>query len=60
MMEKWDFETCKSVILKIFENISKYAILKYSSIVVIKCILFSDIKSIKIASKFLFYSVFLL
>ena len=56
MMEKWDFETCKSVILKIFENISKYAILKYSSIVVIKCILFSDIKSIKIASKFLFYS----
>ena len=56
MMEKWDFETCKSVILKIFENISKYAILKYSSIVVIKCILFSDIKTIKIASKILFYS----
>ena len=56
MMEKWDFETCKSVILKIFEDISKYAILKYSSIVVIKCILFSDIKTIKIASKILFYS----
>ena len=56
MMEKWDFETCKSVILKIFEDISKYAILKYSSIVVIKCIIFSDIKTIKFASKILFYS----
>jgi len=56
IMEKWDFETCKNMILKIFEDISKYAILKFSSIVVLKCVLISDIKSIKNVSKNLFTS----
>ena len=54
IMEKWDFETCKNMILKIFEDISKYAILKFSSIVVLKCVLVSDIKNIKYVSKILF------
>ncbi len=56
IMEKWDFETCKNMILKIFEDISKYAILKFSSIVVLKCVLVSDIKNIKNVSKILFTS----
>ena len=56
IMEKWDFETCKNLILKIFENISKYSILKFSSIVVLKCVLISDIKNIKNVSKIFFSS----
>ena len=56
IMEKWDFETCKNLILKIFENISKYSILKFSSIVVLKCVLISDIKNIKNISKIFFSS----
>ena len=56
IMEKWDFETCKNLILKIFENISKYSILKFSSIVVLKCVLISDIKKFKNVSKIFFSS----
>ena len=56
MMEKWDFETCKNMILKIFENISKYSVLKVSSLVVLKCVLCSDIKTLKYGAKILFYS----
>lgn len=47
MMEKWDFETCKPMIVEIYKEISKFSFLKYSSIVVKRCVEISEIKIIK-------------
>lgn len=47
MMDKWDFETCKSMIQEILKDILKYSLMRYSSVVVMKCISISDSKLIK-------------
>lgn len=47
MMDKWDYETCKPMIIEIIKDINKYALMKYSSIIVFKCVSISDIKIIK-------------
>lgn len=47
MMEKWDFETCKSMIQEVLKDILKYSLMRYSSIVVMRCISISDSKLIK-------------
>ena len=50
MMEKWDFETCKPMIVEIYKDIGKYSFMKYSSIVVMRCIEISEPKLIKALS----------
>ena len=47
MMEKWDFETCKPMIVEIYKDISKFSFLKYSSIVEKRCVEISEQKIIK-------------
>lgn len=38
MMDKWDYETCKPMIIEIFKEFMKYSFMKYSSIVILRCI----------------------
>ena len=47
MMDKWDYETCKPMILEVYKDICKYSMMRYSSIVVLKCISLSEQKLIK-------------
>lgn len=56
MMDKWDYETCKAMIIEIVKDIGKYSMMKYSSIVVLKCISISDIKLAKTMFPTLFRS----
>ena len=44
MMDKWDYETCKPMITEIYKEIIKYSYMKYSSLVILRCIKITEPK----------------